>query len=246
VRAERRSLLTAGFGLGAGVSGALAQWAPFPTILPYAIHIVLSLAAAFPLPYVPETVIPQRRSRRVPPRYWRVAVMAPWVFAAPALAFVVAPALVAAQVTGHQVAFAALQAVIALCFGAAVQPCVPRIARWTGGRQATTGLVAIALGAALLAAFPAVLPAILTAPLFGAGYGICIVAGLVEVQAVADPSALATLTGIYYSLTYIGFALPMILAALAAVVSYSILLSGVAVLCLLCALARASAVSPPA
>ena len=55
-RARRASLtLTAGFGLGAGVSGALAQWGPTPTLLPYAVQIALSLAAIPPLIRVPET-----------------------------------------------------------------------------------------------------------------------------------------------------------------------------------------------
>ena len=53
-RARRASLtLTAGFGLGAGVSGALAQWGPAPTLLPYAVQIALSLAAAAPLVRAP-------------------------------------------------------------------------------------------------------------------------------------------------------------------------------------------------
>ena len=141
-RARRASLtLTAGFGLGAGISGALAQWGPAPTLLPYAVHIALSLAAVVPLMRAPETRTAdpsQARSLtgdlRVPPRGRRrflgvVVPMAPWVFSAPALAFVVGPALVARQVGPYSVGFAALAAVVTLTFGAAVQPLVPRIAR---------------------------------------------------------------------------------------------------------------------
>ena len=65
----------------------------------------------------------------------------------------------------------------------------------------------------------------IAAALLGLGYGICIVAGLVEVQAMADPHSLAGLTGIYYSLTYLGFALPVILAELAHLASYQYLLA---------------------
>jgi MFS family permease len=57
--ARRASLaLTAGFGIGAGISGALAQWAPAPTVLPYVVQVALLLAAAVPLRWAPETVPP--------------------------------------------------------------------------------------------------------------------------------------------------------------------------------------------
>ena len=164
--------------------------------------------------------------------------MAPWVFAAPALAFVVGPALVARQVGPYVVGFATLAAVVALTFGAAVQPLVPRIARCTGGRQAVVGLGLAAAGTAILAVdarltSPAL--AVLAAALLGIAYGICIVAGLVEVQAMADPHSLAGLTGIYYSLTYLGFALPVILAELAHLASYQYLLAALTAICLACA-----------
>ena len=73
------------------------------------------------------------------------------------------------------------------------------------------------------------------AVLLGIAYGICIVAGLVEVQAMADPHSLAGLTGIYYSLTYLGFTLPVILAELAHVAPYGYLLAVLAAICLGCA-----------
>ncbi|HET9689582.1 MAG TPA: MFS transporter, partial [Acidimicrobiales bacterium] len=43
--ARRASLsLTAGFGLGAGVAGTLAQWGPAPETTPYLVHVALDLA----------------------------------------------------------------------------------------------------------------------------------------------------------------------------------------------------------
>jgi hypothetical protein len=77
--------------------------------------------------------------------------------------------------------------------------------------------------------------AIVVGALYGIGFGICMVSGLVEVQALADPDEVAGLTAIYYSLTYIGFVLPFVLAALAPVASYQVSLLGVAVVCLACA-----------
>lgn len=241
-RARRASLtLTAGFGLGAGVSGALAQWGPAPTLLPYVVHIGLSVAAAVPLLHAPETREPDPRVRsllgdlRVPAAARRrfrglVLPMAPWVFAASALSFVIGPSLVTDRTGGYRIAFATLLAVVTLCSGAAVQPYVARIRR-----APVVGLGLIAVGTAILAVHPAVPTAIGAAVLFGLGYGSCIVSGLIEVQAMADPQSLAGLTGIYYSLTYVGFLLPVVLAGLSGAVSYPVLLWVVAVICAACA-----------
>jgi MFS family permease len=241
-RARRASLtLTAGFGLGAGISGALAQWGPAPTLLPYLVHIALSAAAAVPLRHATETGEPGSRVRsllgdlRVPPAarrrfYGLVVPMAPWVFSAPALSFVIAPSLVADRASGHRIAFATLLAVVTLCCGAAVQSKVALIPR-----APMVALVLIAVGTVILAVHPGVLTAIGAAVLFGLGYGIAIVSGLIEVQAMAAPESLAGLTGIYYSLTYLGFALPVLLAALAGGVSYPVLLWAVAGVCAACA-----------
>ena len=174
-RARRASLtLTAGFGVGAGVAGALAQWGPEPTLLPYAVHIALSAAAAVPLRRAPETVTgtesrPLLADLRIPVAGRRrfaglVLPMAPWVFTAPALAFVVAPALVAEQTGTHRIAFATLLAVVTLVVGAGVQPLVPRLARRTGGRAGVAGLLVFALATALLAVDAVVL-------VTGAGHG---------------------------------------------------------------------------
>src|SRR5690606_15526923 len=52
--------LTAGFGLGAAVAGALAEWAPAPTVLPYAVNIAVALVAWVLVLRTPDTRTPQR------------------------------------------------------------------------------------------------------------------------------------------------------------------------------------------
>ncbi|MFG1606865.1 MFS transporter [Actinoplanes sp. NPDC049265] len=250
-RARRASLtLTAGFGLGAGVAGVLAQWVPAPTILPYAVHIALSAVAAVPLFRAPETA-PRTASTgpwidlRLPRGGWRrfagvVLPMAPWVFAAPALAFVVGPSLVADRTGDLRIAFATLLAVLTLVTGAGIQPYVPRLARVLRGRQGVAGLVVLALATVLLATDPAPLGVGAAALLFGVAYGVTIVSGLVEVQALATPSSLAALTGVYWSITYAGFALPVILAGIhGAGPGYPLLLTVLAVITAGCAAAVA-------
>src|SRR5919201_5968413 len=87
--------MTIGFALGPLVAGVLAQWAPAVTIIPYLPHIALMLAVLPGLVSVPETLKTrgdQRDAIRLPRanalRFRRVVVpMAPWMFAAPAIAF---------------------------------------------------------------------------------------------------------------------------------------------------------------
>jgi MFS family permease len=251
VGARRASVtLTAGFGIGAGVSGVLAQWGPVPTLLPYLVQIVLSLVACVPLLRTPETRGSDPRVRslladlRVPRagrrRFLGVVVpMAPWVFSAAALAYAVTPTLVQDSVGSYRIAFATLLTVVTLGAGAGVQPLVGRIAAVTRGRQVLVGLVLALAGTGLCAVDAALRsPALAVAvgALLGVSYGICLVSGLVEVQRMAGPDDLAGLTGIYYSLTYIGFALPVVLATLTAVASYAVLLGAVTLVCLACGL----------
>ena len=251
VRARRAALtLTVGFGLGAAVGGALAQWGPYPTLLPYAVQVLLAVVALVPLVRTPETRRrggrPDRSLReelRLPPagrpRFRRVVVpMAPWVFGTPALAFVVGPALVSGRTGSWAIAYAALAAVVTLTFGAGVQPFVPRLATLVRGRQGVLGLVLTALATLLLAVdvgLGSVLVALAAAALLGLAYGICILTGLVETQALADPDRVAGPTGVYYSLIYVGFVLPVVLSGLARVASEAALLVLVAVVCLACA-----------
>jgi MFS family permease len=275
--ARRASLaLTAGFGIGAGISGVLAQWAPAPTVLPYVVQVGLLLAAAVPLAWAPETrksavtapigaspnaagtslsgrestdslgatLAALARDLRVPrasrARFLRVVVpSAPWAFGALAIAYVVTPALVSSRVGGDRVAFATLLTVVALGTGALIQPLVARIAEITGGRQLALGLGLTFVGVVLCAIEAAVLSpalAVVIAIVMGLGYGISIVSGLTEVQRMAGPDDLAGLTGIYCSLTYVGFLLPVALALLASSTSYVALLIVVAAACLVCAL----------
>ncbi|HEY1641408.1 MAG TPA: MFS transporter [Streptosporangiaceae bacterium] len=247
--ARRAALsVSAGFGIGPGVAGVLAQWGPAPAVTPYLVHIVLS-AAAVPVllrasqPATPGQVRSLLGDLRVPRaarrRFRRVVLpMAPWVFAAPSLAFVLGPALLAGHAGPDRIAFATLLTVVTLACGTGVQPLLPWVARLARGRQAVLGLILVLIATVLLAVNDVLLEpgwTVLAAALFGTAYGICIVSGLTEVQAMAGPDDLAGLTGIYYCLTYAGFALPVVLSALAPVASFPVLLAIVAGTCLACA-----------
>lgn len=58
--------------------------------------------------------------------------------------------------------------------------------------------------------------------------------GLLEIQRIAQPHELAGVSGVYYSLAYVGFLLPAVLAALAHYVSYPAMLTVVGLLAAVC------------
>ncbi|MDJ0325436.1 MFS transporter [Cryobacterium sp. PH31-AA6] len=235
--------LTVGFGLGAGVAGALAQWGPMPTLSPYLVHIALSLLVLPRLLRAPETV-PRYRSHRpfwqdlaVPlsghRRFLRViAPSAPWVFGAAAIAYAIMPKLVEDELGSLNLAYATLLTVVTLGTGALVQPLVARLNVLTNGRALVVGMSVLLLGLLLSIATTVLLSpviALITAITLGASYGICVVAGLVEIQRISTPADLAGITGVYYSLTYVGFLLPVLFAWLSAVTSYTVLMGILAV-----------------
>ncbi len=235
--AARRAVvaMTAGFALGPLVAGLLAQWAPAPRIVPYLPHIVLMAVVLVSLRTTPETVTPSvgRMGFSLPGVFSTrfrgvVAPMAPWVFAAPAIAFALLPSVVGAEDATDGIALTA--GVTALCAlaGVLIQPLARRLDAGAGNnRAATSGLLVLVAGLAL-GAFTAqshqtwlLVP---SAIVLGSAYGLCLIAGLIEIQSIADPRALASLTAAYYALTYLGFAAPYVLTLAAYVASYSTLL----------------------
>jgi hypothetical protein len=247
--ARRAALaLSLGFGLGPLITGIVAQWTPDPLVVAYVPHLVLAAAALPAVWTAPETVAPQaeragvrafaarlrvsaaghRRFRRV------VAPAAPWVFGAPSVAFAVLPGLVSGRVHGYAIVFSAVVAAVTLGTGVSVQPLARRLDRRRGDGQVTgalLGLGATTVGA-LLAALAAaasnwVLVLVAAVPL-GAGYGFGLVNGLLETQRLAAADELAGLTGVFYALTYVGFALPLLLAWAHAGLGYPVMLVCVA------------------
>lgn len=220
--------LTAGFAIGAGAAGLLAQWAPLPSTLVYLLHIGLAVGAGLALLAAPESRpatpraqrAPLREDLRVPAaahgRFWLVVVpVAPWVFGAASCAYAVMPSLMAEHSGGRPVAFSALLSVVALGCGFAIQALGRRIDTPRGARAVLVALALLVVGMLLgaVAADRLTVPlAVAAAAVLGCGYGMALVAGLQEIQRIARPDDLAGLTAVFYSLTYIGFAVPAVLA----------------------------------
>jgi hypothetical protein len=235
--------LTAGFGLGPVITGLIGQWAPHPLVLAYLPHLVVMAAVIPGLWRAPETVPATDAERPGPPRRLRVrsathprfltviAPIAPWVFGAPAVAFAVLPSVISAHTRGYGIAFAGVTAGLTLAVGVLVQPLARRLDGVGDNRGATVGLVAVIVGmlvAALAATQGSPLEVLAAAALLGAGYGFILVSGLLEVQRLAGPDELAGLTAVFYTLTYVGFAAPIVLAELTGLTTYPVLLAALA------------------
>ncbi len=221
-----------GFALGAGAAGILAQWAPMPSVLAYVLHIAITVLAAMALWRAPETRPAQAKSDRrrliddlkIPPlaghrRFLYVVVpLAPWVFGAASVAYAVIPALMTGHSGDAPVAFSALLCMVALTCGFAIQSLGRKIDTDRSARGAVVALVFLVVGmagAALVASTLTVAIAIVAAAILGCGYGMALVSGLLEIQRIAGgPDDLAGLTAVFYSITYIGFAVPALLAML--------------------------------
>ncbi len=229
--------MSAGFGLGPLVAGAVAQWAPAPTVLPYLPHLLIMIVvlallrvapaddrSGWPVPAAPRP----RLSIRDHPRFRGFVVpLAPWAFAAPVIAFALLPAVTGVGEREHGLILAAAITAITALSGAAVQP----IARRLGLPPivlACAGLLALAMGLGLgVATLEAHADWLLvpTGVVLGCAYGLVLVAGLMEVQHLAGPRELARATSVYYALTYLGFAAPYLLTRAHAVASYPTLLT---------------------
>ena len=219
--ARRATLaLSGGFGSGPLVAGLCAQWLPAPTWLPYVPHLALMAAViAFswsaPEPAIRRSKDESRRRREVfaamrsRPFVLGVTFTAPWVFGAAATSFATLPTFV--DIGAAPVAVIGSLAGLTLWTGVAVQP----IGRSIGDPRLTivTGLAAAGLGlltGILLDASSQSWLVVPAAMLLGAAYGLILVGGLTTVESVAHPGDLGALNAVFYSLTYTGFAAPLL------------------------------------
>ncbi|KHE73843.1 MFS transporter permease [Kocuria marina] len=248
--ARRASLsLTAGFALGAAIAATLAQFAPLQTVLPYVINLSICLPAVLLVAGAPETrhataphgsllsdlKIPATRQHRF---WFVVAPSAPWVFGCAASSYAILPALMA-DVVGpdYGIAFSGLMCLVGLGCGFFIQPLGRHLDRDGSIRSLAVGMVAVILGMLTAVAAAATLNIVVVlaaSAVLGCGYGLVLVSGLQEVQRIARPDDLAGLTAVFYSLTYVGFFVPMVLALIARFTSYPWLFASGAVIAALC------------
>jgi MFS family permease len=161
--------------------------------------------------------------------------LAPWVFASATLGFVTIPTRLHTALAAPMAAGTA--ALIVNGISGVIQV-IARAANW-GRHTGTAGALLAALGYALTALAPPAMTPQLALPLFlilGCASGLCLRAGLIDLEAFAPQHLRGALVGAFYVVTYVGFGLPLILTTVGATASASIL-------ALMSALALAAAVS---
>ncbi len=231
VGAKRSSIaLSAGFASAPSVAGIVAEFLPWPTVVPYLLHIGLALVVVPLVWMVPELRSIQSGSRRrsliptslITPRFLPVVAYAPWVFGSATTAFVFLPAQLSEHLR-HPILIAGLCAFLTMGSGVVIQQLAGRI-RVSAFHSMVLAAVGMALCLAVLAAAHhgwAVFLLPIAAIVMGSSYGIGMLSGLAETQSIADPTELGAATGVFYSLTYLGFFAPFILSLLGPAVGYS-------------------------
>lgn len=242
--------VSGGFGLSALFAGVIGEFLPAPTLIPYVPHLVLGIVATVLAWNAADPHVPRNDGSRVPllpasvyTRRFLLGV-APWaalVFGCASMSFVVLAAQIGGDAAGMPVAYAGLLAGITLGTGVLVQPAARRLASASAPwRVPVAGLVAASLGmaagAGLVVAEDLPLRALVMFPvsvLLGAGYGILLVGGLVEVEFQAGPTDHAGLVAAFYVLAYVGMALPYALAGVSRFGGPVPWIAGISVACLL-------------
>lgn len=231
VGAKRSSIaLSAGFASAPGVAGIAAEFLPWPTVVPYLLHIGLAVVVVPLVWTVPEPRSIQSASRRrsliptslITPRFLPVVAYAPWVFGSATTAFVFLPAQLSEHLR-HPILIAGLCAFLTMGSGVVIQQLAGRI-RVSAFHSMVLAAVGMALCLAVLAAAHygwAVFLLPIAAIVMGSSYGIGMLSGLAQTQSIADPTELGAATGVFYSLTYLGFFAPFILSLLGPAVGYS-------------------------
>jgi hypothetical protein len=148
--------------------------------------------------------------------------LAPWVFASATLGFVTIPARLH---TGLAAPMAAGTATLIVNGISGVIQVVARAAGW-GRHAGTAGALLAALGYAVTALAPSTITLELGLPLFlilGCASGLCLRAGLIDLETAAPQRLRGALVGAFYVVTYVGFGLPLILTTVGPTASAAIL-----------------------
>ncbi|HEV7627364.1 MAG TPA: MFS transporter [Streptomyces sp.] len=223
---ERASLVAtvvnmAGLGSGPLLAGVLAQLAPAPLRLPYAVDIALLLAVTAGVWFMPEPVRtavrrPRLRVTRpsVPPEvrgtFTRAAIAGFAGFAVLGLFTAVAPSFLGSVLGLHS--FALSGGVVFSVFAASTVGQIVLVPRF-GEASLPVGCAGLVIGMALLTAGLAVesFGIFLTAGLVaGLGQGMSFRAGLAAVNAKAPPDQRAGVASTFFIVIYVALSLPVV------------------------------------
>ncbi|MFD7165955.1 MFS transporter [Streptomyces violascens] len=210
-----------GLGCGPLLAGALAQYAPWPLYLPFAVHLALVAGSAAVLLSLPETVRePQPLSSARTQRPGLPAEVRPVFVPAAIASFVgfalfgvftsVAPAFLAQSLNVHNHAETGLIVALAFFASTAGQLAVGRVGL---GRSLPLGCVGLLAGLALLAGALRwdLLPLmVLSALVGGCGQGLAFRGALSAVAEASPPDHRAAVISTLFVVAYAGISVPVI------------------------------------
>ncbi|WP_232078768.1 MFS transporter [Mycobacterium florentinum] len=244
------AVLTAGFAVGPFASGVIASagqsglWESFGiaavlVVLATAVAVVAAQRANVPAPLPRPS---RERTASARPAIARALSWAlplsPWVYSSATLAFVTIPSHVQ---TGLGATMAAGTAALIANGVSGITQLVARARQW-GPQTGTVGAVLAALGYAVTAAAPSTIPLGVGMPLLvvlGCASGLLLREGLIDVEAAAPQHLRGALAGTFYTVSYVGFGLPMLLSTIGSAQAGSTILAVMAVLALTTGAARA-------
>ncbi|MGO9157908.1 MFS transporter [Mycobacterium sp.] len=247
------AVLTAGFAIGPFASGLIASAGQSGIRVSFAIAAVIVVLAT-----VAAVLVAQRAavtaSATAPRPEWSVTSMplrqgsawalswamplAPWVFASATLAFVTIPSRVH---TGFAAPMVAGIATLIANGVSALTQIVARARRW-GPRAGTVGAQLAALGYAVIAMAPPTMTlglGLSMLVILGCASGLLLREGLIDLEAAAPERVRGALTGAFYTVSYVGFGLPLLLSTVGSARDSAIILAVMAVLASATAASRA-------
>jgi MFS family permease len=246
------AVLTAGFAVGPFASGVIASvghpglWESFAiaaalVVLATVVAVVAAQRASVTDPAAaPDSGQPPPSARRdiVRALSWALP-LSPWVYSSATLAFVTIPTHVH---TGLAAPLAAGTAALIANGASGITQLVARARQW-GPQTGTVGAVLAALGYAVTAAAPSTMPlgvALSLLVVLGCASGLLLREGLIDLEAAAPQRLRGVLTGTFYTVSYIGFGLPMLLSTIGSAKAAATILTVMAVLALTTAATRAA------
>jgi MFS family permease len=245
------AVLTAGFAVGPFVGGLIASAGPS------GIRVSFAIAAAIMVLATVAGVLAARGAATVRPATaggpgspegpkplregsaWALSwamPLAPWVFASATLAFVTLPTRVD---TGFAAPMVAGIATLIVNGASALTQIVARARHW-GPQAGTIGAVLAAFGYAVAAVAAPTMTLELGLSMLvilGCASGLLLREGLIDLEAAAPQRVRGALTGAFYTVSYIGFGLPLLLSEVAR--GSAIILAAMAVLASATAVSRA-------
>ncbi len=210
-----------GLGCGPLLAGLLAQYAPWPLYLPFAVHLALVACSVAVVARLPETVRDRRPASSVRPQRPALPAQVRPVFGPAATAsFVgfalfgvftsVSPAFLAESLDVRNHAVSGLVVALAFFASTAGQSAVGRVG---AGRSLPLGCAALLAGLALLAGalhWDSLTLVVLSALVGGAGQGLAFRAALSAVAEASPPERRAAVISALFVVAYAGISVPVI------------------------------------